>query len=131
MFLEKGVLKICSNYPKEQQCQSVQSNLIEITLRYEWTLVNLLPFFRKPFPRNTFGGLLLKRLILSKILSSINLQGFISTLQVLFQVDNFHVQTLVASSPSKSFITNKNIWSAACSIYTSIIIYGQNLWKYK
>ena len=34
-------------------------NFIEITLRHGFSPVNLLHIFRKPFPKNTSGGLLL------------------------------------------------------------------------
>ena len=35
------------------------NNFIEITLRHGCTPVNLLHFFKTPFPKNTSGGLLL------------------------------------------------------------------------
>ena len=64
VFLRKGVLKICSKFTGEHPCQSVisiklQSNFIEITLRHGCSTVNLLHTFRTPFPRNTYGWLLL------------------------------------------------------------------------
>ena len=37
----------------------VGSKFIEITLRHGCSHVNLLHIFRKPYPRNTSGGLLL------------------------------------------------------------------------
>ena len=63
IFLEKGVLKICSKYA-EYPCQSVisiklQSNFIEITPRHGCSLLNLLHIFRTAFLQNTCGGLLL------------------------------------------------------------------------
>ena len=39
---------------------SLQSNFIEITLRYGCSPINFLHIFRIPFPNNTYGGLLLK-----------------------------------------------------------------------
>ena len=53
----------------EQQCQSavsikLQSNFIEITLRYECSPVNLLNIFKTVFPKNTYGGLILFCLVL-------------------------------------------------------------------
>ena len=61
VFLGKGVLKICSKFTEEHPCRSVisikfKSNFIEIAHRHP---VNLLHIFRKPFPRNTSGRLLL------------------------------------------------------------------------
>ena len=60
---KKGVLKIYSIFTREHPCQSMisiklQTNSIEITLRYGCSTVNLLHIFRTPFPRNTYGGLL-------------------------------------------------------------------------
>ena len=62
MFLVKGVLKICSK--GEQPCRSVisiklQSNFIEITLRYGCSPVNLLHIFRTAFSKKISGWLLL------------------------------------------------------------------------
>ena len=39
----------------------MQSNFIEITLRYGCSPVNLLHIFRTPFPKSTSGWLLLKK----------------------------------------------------------------------
>ena len=55
----KGVLKICSNFTGEHQCQSeistkLQSNFIEITLRHGCSPVNLLHIFRTPFSKNEY-----------------------------------------------------------------------------
>ena len=58
VFLEKGVLKICSKFTWEHPCQS-----IEITphgFPHGFSPVNLLHIFRTPFPKNTSGRLLLK-----------------------------------------------------------------------
>ena len=38
----------------------LQSNFIEITLQHGCSPVNLLHIFRTPFPKNTYGGLLLE-----------------------------------------------------------------------
>ena len=64
VFLRKGVLKIYSKFTGEQSWWSLisielQSNFIEITLRYGCSPVNLLHIFRTPFPKNTSGRLLL------------------------------------------------------------------------
>ena len=64
VFLEKGVLKICSKFTGEHRCRSVISikllcNFIEITLRHGCSPENLLHSFRTPFPKNTSGWLLL------------------------------------------------------------------------
>ena len=64
VFLEKGVLKICSNVRGEHPCRSVisiklQSDFVEITLRHGCFPVNFLHIFRKPFSKNTSGWLLL------------------------------------------------------------------------
>ena len=63
-FLEKVVLKICSNFKGEHPNRSaisikLQSNFIEITLRHGSSPVNLLRIITIPFPKNTSGGLLL------------------------------------------------------------------------
>ena len=75
VFLGKGVLKLCSKFTVEHPCQSVisinsQSNFIEITLRHGCSPVNLLHFFRTPFPKNSSGRLLLEY----PFLHSVNLQ---------------------------------------------------------
>ena len=64
VFLEKGVLKICSKFTGEHPCRSaisvnLQSNFIEIALRHGCSAVNLQHIFRKPFLKNTSGRLLL------------------------------------------------------------------------
>ena len=64
VFLRKGVLKICSKFTGEYPCRSaisieLQSNFIEITLRYRCSPVNLLHISRTPFPKNNSGWLLL------------------------------------------------------------------------
>ena len=83
VFLGKGVLKICCKFTGEDPCRSVISiellcnfieitlrhgfspvnlqhcNFIEIALRHGCSPVNLQHIFRTPFPKNTFGPLLL------------------------------------------------------------------------
>ena len=64
VFLRKGLLKICSKFTWEHACRSaisikLQSNFIEIAFRHGFSTVNLLHIFRIPFPRNTYGWLLL------------------------------------------------------------------------
>ena len=63
VFLRKRVPKICSKFTGEHQCRRVISikllcNIIEITIRYACSLVNLLHIFRTPFNKGTSGGLL-------------------------------------------------------------------------
>ena len=65
VFLAKGFLKKCSKFTGEHHCRSVisikfLSNIIEITVRQGCSPVNLLYIFRKPFPKNISGGLLLR-----------------------------------------------------------------------
>ena len=65
MFLEKGVLKICSKFTGERPSRSaisikLQSKFNEITLRHEYSPVNLLHIFITPFLKNISGWLLLK-----------------------------------------------------------------------
>ena len=60
----KVVLKVCTKFTGEHPCRSVISikllcNFNEITCRYEYTPINLPHIFRKPFSKNTYGGLLL------------------------------------------------------------------------
>ena len=64
VFLGKGVLKICNKFTGEHQFRSaisvkLQSNFIEIALWQVFSAVNLLYIFRKLFPKNTSGRLLL------------------------------------------------------------------------
>ena len=48
-------------YPLMCKLKKLQSNVIEIiTLRHGCSSVNLLRIFRRPFPKNTFGRVLLK-----------------------------------------------------------------------
>ena len=54
VFLEKGILKICSKFTEEHPCQSVVSikllrSFFEITLRRGCSPVNLLHILRTPF----------------------------------------------------------------------------------
>ena len=65
VFLEKGVLKICSKFTVEQASWNVisiklLSSFIEITSQLGLCPVNLLHIFRTPFPKNTSGWQLLK-----------------------------------------------------------------------
>ena len=65
-FLGKGDLKICSKCTGKYPCRSATSiklpcNFIEITLWHGFSSVNLLPIFRKLFPKNNSRVLLLKR----------------------------------------------------------------------
>ena len=76
MFLIKGVLKICSKFTGEHPCRNVisiklQTNFVEITLRDEYSPVNLLHIFRTPFRRNISGWLLLKITLLSDLVLKI------------------------------------------------------------
>ena len=69
VLLGKGALKLRRKYTGEHPCRSVISmnvisikllcNFTEITLRHGCSTVNLLHIFRTPFPKNTFGQLLL------------------------------------------------------------------------
>ena len=64
VFLRKGLRKIYSKFTEEHPYRSVisiklQSKFIEIVLRHWCSSVNLLHFFRTPFPKNTSAGLLL------------------------------------------------------------------------
>ena len=62
VLLRKGVPKLYTKFAGEHPCRSVISikllcNFIEIALRHGCSPVNLLPIFRTPFPRSTFGWL--------------------------------------------------------------------------
>ena len=64
VLLGKGVLRICSKFTGEIPCQSVisiksQSNFIEIAPWHGCSPVYVLYIFRKRFPKNTSGQLLL------------------------------------------------------------------------
>ena len=60
VFLENGVLKICSKFTGVHPCRSaISSNLIDIAFRHRCSPVNLLHIFRTPFLKNTSGRLLL------------------------------------------------------------------------
>ena len=76
VFLGKAVLKICSKFTGEHPCRSaisikLQSKFIEITLRHGCSPVKLLYVFRRPFPKNTFGQLLLVKDGYSTVLARI------------------------------------------------------------
>ena len=71
VFLEKGVLKICSKFTGQHPCQSaisikLQNNFIEIALRHGCSVVNLLHILRTSFPKNSSGWLFLKIVQLKK-----------------------------------------------------------------
>ena len=58
VFLEKGVLKICSKFSGERPCQGtisikLQSNFIEIVLQHGCSPVHSLHIYRRPFPKKT------------------------------------------------------------------------------
>ena len=64
VFLENGVLKICSKFTGEHPCRSVfsinlQSNFIEITFRHACSPVNFLHIFTTIFTKCTSRWLLL------------------------------------------------------------------------
>ena len=63
VFLKKAVLKKCSKFtgerPHGSAISELQSNLIEITLPYGCSTVNLLHIFRTSLYKNTLEGLLL------------------------------------------------------------------------
>ena len=56
---------------------SVQGNFIEIAFRHGCSPVNLLHSFRKPFPKNTSGGLLLTDESASEFLELMYVHGFL------------------------------------------------------
>ena len=79
-------------------------NFMEITFRHEYSPVNLLHFFRTPFPKNTSGGLLL----------SLVCDGFLS-------VKNFfrrYVSILLL--PSKARILNSVMLSSEARILNCV-----------
>ena len=84
VFFGKGVVQICSKFTGEHPYRSVisiklQSNSIVITLRHEYSRVNVLHNFKTHFPKNTYGGLLLLFLyclINKKISANVNVLGF-------------------------------------------------------
>ena len=62
VFLEKGVLKICSKFTGKHPCWSVilvklQSSFIKIRFQYGSSPVHLLHIFRISFTKNTSGRL--------------------------------------------------------------------------
>ena len=62
VFLGEGVLKICNKFTGEHPCRSAISIKLLCTSVFSFhgcSLVNLLHIFRTPFPKNTFGWLLL------------------------------------------------------------------------
>ena len=73
VFLEKGVLKICSRFTGEHPCRSVISikllcNFIEIIFRQGCSPVTLLHIFRTSFTKSTSGRRLLGFSVLFTIL---------------------------------------------------------------
>ena len=65
MFLEKGVLKICTKFIREHPCRGaistkLHSNFIDVTFRHGRSTVNLMHIFRAAFYKSTSGWLLPK-----------------------------------------------------------------------
>ena len=65
MFLEKGIMKICSTLTGEHPFQSVNSvkllrNFIEITLWHGCSPVNLMHIFCIPSQSNSYGEPIMK-----------------------------------------------------------------------
>ena len=56
VFLGKNALKICSKFVISIK---LLCNFTEIALRHGWSLVNLVHIFRAPFPKKTYGEVLL------------------------------------------------------------------------
>ena len=56
VFLEKGVLKICSKFTGEHPCRSAISIIIEITLRHGFSPVNLMIFSEHLFLGTPLDG---------------------------------------------------------------------------
>ena len=78
VFLGKGVLKICNKFTGECPCRNaisikLQTNFIEIALRYGYSLVSLLHIFRTPFPQNTSEGLPLSMQTIFFMVASLSL----------------------------------------------------------
>ena len=76
MFLGKALLEICSKFTEEHPCRSATSikllcNFTEITLWHTYSPVNLLYIFRRSFPKNTSGWLLLGLVSAEKTLAKI------------------------------------------------------------
>lgn len=64
MFIEKGVLKSCSEFAGEYPYRTVISikllcKFTEIALRYGFSPVNLVYIYRTPFYKKAYAGLLL------------------------------------------------------------------------
>ena len=125
-FLRKGVLRICSKFTGQRPCRSVisiklQNNFIEMILWHGCSPVNLLHIFRLPFPKNTFGWLLLefveKRLIVGKRYSWWVINPLLANIPILYPLKTsenrrlfglfkgYKMQTLVINGSS----TTKNI----------------------
>ena len=100
MFLRKGVLKICSKFTGELPCRSVISIKLQITLHHGSSPVNLLHIVRTPFPRNTFGWVLLYLVVRggSNLLNwwGPNSEIFLPDLRELFQRVQFFVVSKIS-----------------------------------
>ena len=85
VFLERGVLIICSKFTGEHPCQRV-----EITLWHGCSPVNLLDIFRTPFTKNTSGWLLLyfRKLTSPKMFDRV-IDVVLASL--LLALNNFHI----------------------------------------
>ena len=86
VLLGKGALKICSKFTRGHPCRSViskklQSNSIEITLRYECSPANLLHIFGTPYLQNISGGLLLSQ---RTIFYRIMLRSVLRTIWIIY-----------------------------------------------
>ena len=77
MFLEKGVVKICSKFTGEHPCWSTISIklLCSSVLRHGCSPVNLLHIFRTPFLKDSSGGLLL---VVSSLYGQVDLEQILT-----------------------------------------------------
>ena len=94
----------------------LQSNFIEITLRHGCSTVNLLHIFRTPFLKNTFGWLLLKKLLKIKYFQrGLSKQPFKSYLVFYFAPSPFFQQDYEKQkgSGSLSFKPDNFLWTGA------------------
>ena len=88
--------------------KKLQSNFIETTLRHGCSPVNLLNIFRKPFYKNTSGGLLLFILDLNDALECIFLVLNVNLLLILLFINVIIISESLVTTLEKKLFVNLN-----------------------
>ena len=133
VFLGKGVLKIWSKFTREHPCQSAISikllcHFNEIALRHGCFPANLLHIFRKPFPKNTFGRLLLyflnRKYYLHQVLKAhLFLIYFISNLEEVLNKNIEMAEDHGEVLDRIAWMNSAKFWTCSCILVFSWVDY--------